>query len=81
MIIRLPLHYKSHLPIWIGNLNRYFGWGEDKLQDKCILWHNGGTSGFNSYLALNKELRVGIVLLSNYSFSRILLWIIILLNS
>ncbi|KOR89309.1 serine hydrolase domain-containing protein [Paenibacillus solani] len=59
---------KSHLPIWIGNSNRYFGWGEDKLLDKCILWHNGGTSGFNSYLALNKELRVGIVLLSNYSF-------------
>ncbi|WP_028558973.1 serine hydrolase domain-containing protein [Paenibacillus pinihumi] len=59
---------KSHLPIWIGNSNRYFGWGEDKLLDKCILWHNGGTSGFNSYLALNKELSAGIVLLSNYSF-------------
>lgn len=59
---------KSHLPIWIGNSNRYFGWGEDKLLDKDILWHNGGTAGFNSYLAFNKELRVGIVLLSNYSF-------------
>ncbi|MFB9324694.1 serine hydrolase domain-containing protein [Paenibacillus aurantiacus] len=59
---------KSHLPLWIGNSNRYFGWHEDKLLDKCILWHNGGSAGFNSYLALNKELRVGIVLLSNYSF-------------
>ncbi|WP_410770170.1 serine hydrolase domain-containing protein [Fontibacillus sp. BL9] len=59
---------KSHLPIWIGNSNRYFGWGEDKLLDQGILWHNGGTSGFNSYLAFNKELRVGVVLLSNYSF-------------
>lgn len=53
---------KSHLPIVIGNTNRYFGWHEDKLLDKSILWHNGGTAGFTSYLALNKELRAGIVL-------------------
>lgn len=59
---------KSHLPIWIGNSNRYFGWGEDKLLGKGILWHNGGSAGFNSYLAFNKELGVGVVLLSNYSF-------------
>lgn len=59
---------KSHLPISIGNLNRHFGWGEDKILDQGILWHNGGTAGFNSYLAFNKELRAGIVLLSNYSF-------------
>ncbi|MDN8593012.1 serine hydrolase domain-containing protein [Paenibacillus sp. 11B] len=59
---------KSHLPIWIGDSNRYFGWGEDQLLDKGILWHNGGSAGFNSYLAFNKELRVGVVLLSNYSF-------------
>ncbi|KOR89300.1 serine hydrolase domain-containing protein [Paenibacillus solani] len=59
---------KSHLPIWIGNSNLYFGWGGDKILDKGILWHNGGTAGFNSYLAFNKELRAGVVLLSNYSF-------------
>lgn len=59
---------KSHLPIWIGSSNLYFGWGGDKVLDKDILWHNGGTAGFNSYLAFNKELRVGVVLLSNYSF-------------
>lgn len=59
---------KSHLPISIGNSKRYFGWGEDELLDKGILWHNGSSAGFNSYLAFNKELRVGVVLLSNYSF-------------
>lgn len=73
--MRQPLHLiqnriegLSHITICIGNSNLYFGWGEDKLLDKGILWHNGGTAGFNSYLAFNKELRVGIVLLSNYSF-------------
>ncbi|KQY82738.1 hypothetical protein ASD24_15290 [Paenibacillus sp. Root52] len=59
---------KSHLPMSIGNSNLYFGWGGDEILDKDILWHNGGSAGFNSYLAFNKELRVGIVLLSNYSF-------------
>lgn len=59
---------KSHLPNTIGNANLYFGWAGDNIQDKEILWHNGGSAGFNSYLAFNKELRVGVVLLSNYSF-------------
>lgn len=54
--------------MWIGDSNRYFGWGEDKLLYQGVLWHNGGSAGFNSYLAFNKELRVGIILLSNYSF-------------
>ncbi|SMF85869.1 CubicO group peptidase, beta-lactamase class C family [Paenibacillus uliginis N3/975] len=62
---------KSHLPILNGDSNRYFGWHNDKLLDKCILWHNGATYGFNSYLALNKELGIGIVLLSNYCYASI----------
>ncbi|WP_160036419.1 serine hydrolase domain-containing protein [Paenibacillus sp. An7] len=59
---------KSHLPISIGNSNLYFGWAEDKILDQRILWHNGATAGFNSYLAFSKEHRTGVVLLSNYSF-------------
>lgn len=59
---------KSHLPISIGNSNRYLGWAEDKILDQGILWHNGATAGFNSYLAFSKELRTGVVLLSNYAF-------------
>lgn len=49
----------------IGDSNRYFGWGEDRVLDQGILWHNVGSVGFNSYLAFNKERRVGIVLLLN----------------
>ncbi|GIP46373.1 hypothetical protein J45TS6_48320 [Paenibacillus sp. J45TS6] len=59
---------KSHLPISIEKSNRYFGWAEDNLLNQGILWHNGATAGFNSYLAFSKELRAGVVLLSNYSF-------------
>ncbi|MGG3281111.1 serine hydrolase domain-containing protein [Paenibacillus solani] len=62
---------KSHIPILNGDSNRYFGWGNDKLLEKDILWHNGATYGFNSYLALIKELGIGIVLLSNYCYASI----------
>lgn len=32
-----------------------------------IIWHNGGTSNFNSYIAFNKEKNTGVVILSNTS--------------
>lgn len=31
-----------------------------------IIWHNGGTSNYNSYIAMNEEGTKGIVILSNY---------------
>lgn len=59
---------KSHVPIMIGDSDLYLGWHKDKLLDQNILWHNGGTFGFSSYLAINKEQSIGVVLLSNYCF-------------
>ncbi len=35
-----------------------------------IIWHNGGTSNFNSYIAFNKEKKYGVVILSNLSPSK-----------
>lgn len=32
-----------------------------------FIWHNGGTSKFNSYIAFNKERNIGIVILGNIS--------------
>jgi CubicO group peptidase (beta-lactamase class C family) len=59
---------RSHVPIQIGESELYFGWQEDTALDQNILWHNGGTFGATSYLAINKEQGVGVVLLSNYCF-------------
>ena len=59
---------QSHVPIRIGESELYFGWQEDTALDQNILWHNGGTFGATSYLAINKEQGVGVVLLSNYCF-------------
>lgn len=39
------------------------GWMIDT--ENNIIWHNGGTSNFNSYIAFDKEKQVGVVILSN----------------
>lgn len=41
------------------------GWMIDRKNN--ILWHNGGTSNFNSYAAFDKEKQIGVVILSNCS--------------
>lgn len=41
------------------------GWMIDSKNN--IIWHNGGTSNFNSYVAFDKEKKVGLVILSNCS--------------
>jgi len=39
------------------------GWMIDT--EKNIIWHNGATSNFNSYIAFDKKNQVGIIILSN----------------
>jgi CubicO group peptidase (beta-lactamase class C family) len=39
------------------------GWVLDTRND--IVWHNGGTTNFNSYVGFNKTKQVGVVVLSN----------------
>lgn len=41
------------------------GWLMDEKNN--IIWHNGGTSNFNSYAAFDKEKQIGVVILSNCS--------------
>lgn len=41
------------------------GWMIDSKNN--IIWHNGGTSNFNSYVAFDKDKQVGVVILSNCS--------------
>lgn len=41
------------------------GWMIDLKNN--IIWHNGGTSNFNSYVAFDKDKQIGVVILSNCS--------------
>lgn len=42
-----------------------YGWMFDEKNN--IIWHNGATSNYNSYLAFDKEQKIGVVILSNLS--------------
>jgi len=39
------------------------------MSEEEILWHNGGTGGFRTFLAFNKEKKRAIVVLSNSTMS------------
>ncbi len=41
------------------------GWHILKKFDSEIVWHNGGTGGYHSFVGFNKAKRKGVVVLSN----------------
>src|SRR5262249_53674877 len=41
------------------------GWHRRTLGDRIVVWHNGGTGGFHSYIAFDPVARNGVVVLSN----------------
>jgi CubicO group peptidase (beta-lactamase class C family) len=45
------------------------GWQVRKMNHEDIVWHNGGTGGFRSFLAFSKEKKRAIVVLSNSTMS------------
>jgi CubicO group peptidase (beta-lactamase class C family) len=71
----LPYLSMSHEPLArVSTAKRYeelgiridatgIGWMIDAKNN--LIWHNGGTSKFNSYLAFDKEKQLGVIILSN----------------
>ncbi|MEN2767743.1 serine hydrolase domain-containing protein [Ornithinibacillus xuwenensis] len=59
------VHYDEPKGISVG-----MNWIIDK--GKNVIWHNGGTGGYSSFMGFHKEKNLGIVALSNYapSFSK-----------
>ena len=47
------------------------GWHiqDSNYPDNSIVWHNGGTGGYRSYMGFNKKGQVGVVILSNSTSS------------
>jgi len=44
-----------------------YAWHIQTKNGNSIVWHNGGTGGYRSYMGFNPETRVGVVVLSNSS--------------
>ena len=51
------------------NLEIALAWHMLKGDGSEMIWHNGGTGGYRSYLALLPEADVGVVILSNSAHS------------
>ncbi|HYI01409.1 serine hydrolase domain-containing protein [Hyalangium sp.] len=45
------------------------GWNISKRTGRQLLWHNGATGGFNSFIGLLAEERLGVVVLANQGLS------------
>jgi serine-type D-Ala-D-Ala carboxypeptidase/endopeptidase len=53
--------YKTDVP----NLSMGLGWHISNINNKQIIWHNGGTGGFHSFIGFDKNKHIGVVVLSN----------------
>jgi D-alanyl-D-alanine-carboxypeptidase/D-alanyl-D-alanine-endopeptidase len=54
-------------PTSIGNTEIGLGWHISKLGDREVVWHNGGTGGYRSFMGFDPKARTGVVVLSNTS--------------
>jgi len=56
---------KVRRPAGVPNLAIALGWHVFTLHDKEIVWHNGVTAGYRTYIGFDPKARVGVVVLSN----------------
>lgn len=52
-------------PTGMPNLEIALGWHILTREDREIIWHNGGTGGFRSFIGFDPKSRTGVVVLSN----------------
>jgi tetratricopeptide (TPR) repeat protein len=52
----------------IGDMTLGLGWVTMTVEGKEILWHNGGTGGYMSFMGFTKDGERGVVVLSNSAF-------------
>lgn len=51
----------------VSGVNIALGWFLSQSDHTEVIWHDGGTSGFRSYLGFNQKMQKGVVILSNSS--------------
>jgi CubicO group peptidase (beta-lactamase class C family) len=60
---------RTHIPFVVNDeheVKHGFGWIVDQSETGHeVLWHNGGTGGFKSFIGFNKEESIGVIALAN----------------
>jgi D-alanyl-D-alanine-carboxypeptidase/D-alanyl-D-alanine-endopeptidase len=63
----LAAMFKVRRPTGQGGLEIALGWHILSANGKEIVWHNGGTGGYRSFMGFDPQAGIGVVLLSNAS--------------
>jgi D-alanyl-D-alanine-carboxypeptidase/D-alanyl-D-alanine-endopeptidase len=58
---------KTHKPAGVQGLDIAYAWHMFLREGDPIIWHNGGTGGYQSFMGYDPKARVGVVVLSNAS--------------
>lgn len=58
---------KTRRPTGVPDLEIALGWHIFTNHGKEIIWHNGGTGGYRSFIGFDPQTRIGVVALSNTS--------------
>jgi CubicO group peptidase (beta-lactamase class C family) len=61
----MALMLKPRRPTDTPGLEVALGWHIFSTGDKQIIWHNGGTGGYRSFMGFDPKAKVGVVVLSN----------------
>jgi serine-type D-Ala-D-Ala carboxypeptidase/endopeptidase len=54
-------------PTGVSNLEIAYAWHVQTKDGSSIIWHNGGTGGYRTYMGYDPKRRAGVVVLSNIS--------------
>ena len=57
----------KHRPTGMTGVDVAYGWHMFVRKDDPIVWHNGGTGGYQSFMGYDPKAKVGVVVLSNAS--------------
>lgn len=61
---------KKHKPTGMPGIDIAYGWHMFVRQGDPLIWHDGGTGGYQSFMAYDPKLRMAVVVLSNTSAIR-----------
>ena len=61
----MALQAETRSPTDVPNLSIALGWHKLKVRNGEIIWHNGQTGGYHSFIGFDKKRGVGVVVLAN----------------
>jgi len=61
----MTMQVETRSPTGVPNLSIALGWHKLKSKNGEIVWHNGQTGGYHSFIGFDKKRNVGVVVLAN----------------